>query len=404
MDRTYQILTNLSCNLACTYCYEHKVNKNNNAQDIVDFLHACFERDKDVPKPDGAIIDIIGGEPFMQPKLLLTAIETAAKLAERYERPYIISVSTNGTLFDKQINREIVEKYARHLAIGISIDGFQSQHDQHRIHAVTGEGSYEKAVAGLNYLKTLPLRELGIKATFTNETKHHYAKSMKHLVDIAGPRVGLSGNVTYEDIMDREEAIELANQQIELLEYWIEKGYHKSPVTHLQHIALDGYGPVAWQVDSRKLLEEDMAMRTDPERIRPWCGSAVFMTCLGFNRNVYGCNRFMTGQKDRHAIAKLEGRVLVPVESSTLVDEIKLQYLDYPEECVACPSKQSCASCAAAPYEEGDGTADDRKAYHKRKRQCGWTLSRILVSQWWKKRFGTYESQVPKCNCGHCNH
>ena len=81
MDRTYQILTNLSCNLACTYCYEHKVNKNNNAQDIVDFLHACFDRDKDLPKTEGAIIDIIGGEPFMQPKLLLTLLLLAWLLA-----------------------------------------------------------------------------------------------------------------------------------------------------------------------------------------------------------------------------------------------------------------------------------------------------------------------------------
>ncbi|EAA6449770.1 hypothetical protein DRA23_26620, partial [Salmonella enterica subsp. enterica] len=109
-QRTYQVVTNLSCNLDCEYCYERKYPRNNKAADIVDFLHACFERDKDIPNID-VIIDIIGGEPFMQPKLLLAAFETAEQLCKEHNRPYMFSISTNGTLLDRPLNREIVERW-----------------------------------------------------------------------------------------------------------------------------------------------------------------------------------------------------------------------------------------------------------------------------------------------------
>lgn len=403
MDLTYQIVTNYSCNLDCTYCYERKFPRNNDIDAVVDFLHACFERDKDVDKDCGAVIDVIGGEPFMQPKLLIAAFETAEALAKKYSRPWIIAVSTNGTLFDKEINQNIVKRWARRMSIGISIDGLPEQHDKYRIYASNGKGSYEQAVKGLNFLKTLPLKELGIKATFTNETKHHYAASMKHIIDLSEGRVHLAGNITYEDALPRSEAIWLANQQIEVLEYWISKGYHVAPKSQLAHLAGEGHGPIEWFPSNRDLLKIPEFL-TDPERVRPWCGSVKYMTCLGFDRKVYGCNRFLSPIQDRHVVYHLVGRTLVPNTECTLEKEIEVQYLDYPSSCVACPSKSMCASCAAAPYEHGEGSAADRKAYHAERRQCGWTMSRVLVLQWWKQRFGSYDDQTPPhaCDCPTC--
>jgi len=403
MDRTYQIVTNYSCNLDCTYCYERKFPRNNDEEAVVDFIHACFERDKHLPSTEGAIIDVIGGEPFMQPKLLIAAFETAEKLAKQYNRPWIIGISTNGTLFDKKINRDIVERWARNMSIGVSIDGLPEQHDKYRIYASTGKGSYDQVIKGFKYLQSQPLRELGVKATFTNETKLHFAASMKHIIDVTGGECHISGNITYEDVLPRSEAVWLANQQIEVLEYWISKGLHKNPKAMLGHLAGEGHGPVAWYPKERdKLIDE--AFRTDPERIRPWCGSVKWMTCLGFDRKVYGCNRFLSPIQDRHVVYHLVGRELVPNKDCTLEQEIEVQYLDYPDSCVACPSKSMCASCAAAPYEHGEGSAEDRKAYHAVRRQCGWTMSRVLVLQWWKQRFGTYDDQIPPhvCNCPSC--
>ncbi|EEC1649990.1 radical SAM protein [Salmonella enterica subsp. enterica serovar Chester] len=404
-QRTYQVVTNLSCNLDCEYCYERKYPRNNKAADIVDFLHACFERDKDIPNID-VIIDIIGGEPFMQPKLLLAAFETAEQLCKEHNRPYMFSISTNGTLLDRPLNREIVERWKDKLSIGVSIDGLPEVHDRYRIFTTSRQGSYEAAVRGYNYLKEVGIAELGIKATFTTETLPHYAASMKSLIDIAGGGT-ISGNVTYEDILPRSMATDIALQMIEVMDYWIEKGLHTNPRNVLSHIIPEGLDfRQIWDPDWRDKLLYDDTHRYNPERLRPFCGTLTFMTCLGFDRKVYGCNRFMSTVTSRSAVFELVGREFVSLDGGKLLEEIQTQYTNYPETCLGCPMKHGCGSCAAASYENGEGTLEDRKAYHAERRQCGWTTAKLMAAEYWRQRTGTvhasslHDSSV--CYCPKC--
>ena len=402
-DVTYQVVTNLSCNLDCEYCYERKFPRNNTLDACVDFIHACFDRDKDKPNVGGAIIDVIGGEPFLQPKLLIAIFETAEMLAARDNRPYIFSISTNGTLFNKQINRDIIKRWHHHISVGVSIDGLPESHDKFRIYTSTRKGSYDDAVSGYNWLKTQNLRELGVKATFTNETLPSYAAGMKHLIDITGGGM-VSGNVTYEDIIPRGDAPMLANQLIEVCEYWISKGLHLDSKNSIGQIVPAGMDMAnLMNPDKRDALKTNIEVRLDPDRVRPFCGSIKYMTCLGFDRQVYGCNRFMSTVTTRQAIAKLEGRTIVNLDQNNLAKEVEDQYLDYDDNCMVCPAKHICASCAAAPYEHKDGTREARREYHAERRQCGWTMAKILVGMWWKERFGTYEDQFDnKCQCPNC--
>ncbi|EKN0658979.1 radical SAM protein, partial [Salmonella enterica] len=373
--RTYQVVTNLSCNLDCEYCYERKYPRNNKVADVIDFIHACFERDKDIPNVE-VIIDIIGGEPFMQPKLLLAAFETAEKLCAEHNRPYMFSISTNGTLLDRPLNKEIIERWKDKLSIGVSIDGLPEVHDKYRIFTTTREGSYEAAVRGYNYLKSVGIAELGVKATFTIDTLPHYAASMKSLIDMSGGGT-ISGNVTYEDILPRHMALDIANQMMDVMDYWIEKGLHTNPRNTITHIIPDGLNFMAtWDPDWRDKLLHDDSVRLDPERLKPYCGTLTHMTCLGFDRKIYGCNRFMSTVTSRSAVAELVGREFVSLDGGKLLEEIQTQYTNYPETCLGCPMKHSCGSCAAASYENGEGTLEDRKAYHAERRQCGWTTAK----------------------------
>ena len=404
MDVTYQIVTNLSCNLDCDYCYERKFPRNNRVDDVVDFIHACFDRDKGKPGVDGAISVIIGGEPFLQPKLLIAAFETAEMLAARDNRPYMFSISTNGTLFDKPLNRSIIERWYRRLSIGVSIDGLPETHDRHRIFTTSRKGSYEKALEGYHYLKSMKINDLGIKATFTHDTLKHYAASMKSLIDQSGGGT-IYGNMIFEDIIPRDMALGISNQMIEVLEYWIDKGLHLDPTAEMGHISPRGMDVDAlWNPDWRdKLLHED-SVRYDPERLRPHCGTTVHMTCLGFDRNIYGCNRFMSTVTTRQAIAKLVGREIINTDGGKLLEEVKTQWQSYPDQCLGCPAKHICASCVAAAYENGDGEEDARKQYHSERRQCGWTTAKLLTAQWWERRFGSYKDQFEplSCNCYDC--
>ncbi|HHH4889569.1 TPA: radical SAM protein [Escherichia coli] len=403
--RTYQVVTNLSCNLDCEYCYERKYPRNNKVADVVDFIHACFERDKDIPNVE-VIIDIIGGEPFMQPKLLLAAFETAEKLCAEHNRPYMFSISTNGTLLDRPLNKEIIERWKDKLSIGVSIDGLPEVHDKYRIFTTTREGSYEAAVRGYNYLKSVGIAELGVKATFTIDTLPHYAASMKSLIDMSGGGT-ISGNVTYEDILPRHMALDIANQMMDVMDYWIEKGLHTNPRNTITHIIPDGLNFMAtWDPDWRDKLLHDDSVRLDPERLKPYCGTLTHMTCLGFDRKIYGCNRFMSTVTSRSAVAELVGREFVSLDGGKLLEEIQTQYTNYPETCLGCPMKHSCGSCAAASYENGEGTLEDRKAYHAERRQCGWTTAKLMAAEYWYQKTGTTRASdlhdKSMCYCSRC--
>ncbi|ECB4558240.1 radical SAM protein [Salmonella enterica subsp. enterica serovar Weltevreden] len=403
--RTYQVVTNLSCNLDCEYCYERKYPRNNKVADVIDFIHACFERDKDIPNVE-VIIDIIGGEPFMQPKLLLAAFETAEKLCAEHNRPYMFSISTNGTLLDRPLNKEIIERWKDKLSIGVSIDGLPEVHDKYRIFTTTREGSYEAAVRGYNYLKSVGIAELGVKATFTIDTLPHYAASMKSLIDMSGGGT-ISGNVTYEDILPRHMALDIANQMMDVMDYWIEKGLHTNPRNTITHIIPDGLNFMAtWDPDWRDKLLHDDSVRLDPERLKPYCGTLTHMTCLGFDRKIYGCNRFMSTVTSRSAVAELVGREFVSLDGGKLLEEIQTQYTNYPETCLGCPMKHSCGSCAAASYENGEGTLEDRKAYHAERRQCGWTTAKLMAAEYWYQKTGTTRASDlhdnSMCYCSRC--
>lgn len=403
--RTYQVVTNLSCNLDCEYCYERKYPRNNKVADVIDFIHACFERDKDIPNVE-VIIDIIGGEPFMQPKLLLAAFETAEKLCAEHNRPYMFSISTNGTLLDRPLNKEIIERWKDKLSIGVSIDGLPEVHDKYRIFTTTREGSYEAAVRGYNYLKSVGIAELGVKATFTIDTLPHYAACMKSLIDMSGGGT-ISGNVTYEDILPRHMALDIANQMMDVMDYWIEKGLHTNPRNTITHIIPDGLNFMAtWDPDWRDKLLHDDSVRLDPERLKPYCGTLTHMTCLGFDRKIYGCNRFMSTVTSRSAVAELVGREFVSLDGGKLLEEIQTQYTNYPETCLGCPMKHSCGSCAAASYENGEGTLEDRKAYHAERRQCGWTTAKLMAAEYWYQKTGTTRASdlhdKSMCYCSRC--
>lgn len=405
LKKTYQIVTNLSCNLDCEYCYERKYSRNNREEDIVDYLHACFERDKELGSST-AQIDIIGGEPFMQPKLLIAAFETAELLGKKYNRGFEFSISTNGTLFDKKINRDIVERWKDKLSIGVSIDGLPEQHDKYRIYTSTGKGSYSKAVEGYNYLKTVGLRNLGIKATFTLESLPYFAAGMKSIIDLCGDSAGtVSGNVVFEEVIPNHMAPFIACQMIEVIEHWESKGLHLDENNSIPHIIPEGFNfKVHWDPARRMALKQDVTEKNNPDRTGAFCGSLVYMTCLGFDRKIYGCNRFLSSVTTRNAVGELVDKTIVLSQDDRLLKELTNQFNDYPEHCKSCPIKTSCGNCAAAPYEHGDGGDEARKEYHSSKRQCGWTMAKTLVSEWFFARHGTYNYRdlVTKCSCFQC--
>ena len=133
-----------ACNLACTYCYEcHKTSRRmswETAKRIVDGLFAGEFVDNTAP---AIILDFIGGEPLLEIELIDKTVEYFKRKAFQLRHPwayyYMISISTNGVLFEDERVQEFIRKNYGHLSIGISIDGDKALHDSCRF--MTGQGA-----------------------------------------------------------------------------------------------------------------------------------------------------------------------------------------------------------------------------------------------------------------------
>jgi len=135
---------NNSCNFECRHCYS-RVETGEELDGAT--LRDCFER---VAKLGVMAVNFGGGEPLLRADLLEMA-EHAVSMKMR------VSMNSNGFFLDRTKAFEL--KQAGFAAVGISLDSHEaSVHDRFR----GVEGSHDRAVAALSYLK-----EAGIKTSLS---------------------------------------------------------------------------------------------------------------------------------------------------------------------------------------------------------------------------------------------
>ncbi len=212
LPKTYQILTNLDCNLNCTYCYEHKGRKHNDINAIKQFIdQAAQEPTKEI------YLDLIGGETLLYPELL----DEICSYTEAKNKPFLISLSTNGTLIaESQKVRDTLTKWKNNIALGFSIDGTKEIHDSCRKDK-NGKGSYDKAVQGWNWAKNIirPCR-LGVKATYCHKTINNYAEGVINLIKLGF--TDIAANTVFEEIWTMEDALTISQQMNIVTDYLFE--------------------------------------------------------------------------------------------------------------------------------------------------------------------------------------
>jgi uncharacterized protein len=147
------------CNLRCTYCYEsHDAHENGRtmskeaAKGIID---ALFEKEKLINYFDNethpvAILDLIGGEPFLNVEVMDYIVDYFRAKAFELNHPWFwyhkISISSNGIGYFRPEVQAFLEKNKNNVSCGISIDGNKELHDACRL-TPNGKGSYDMAIA-----------------------------------------------------------------------------------------------------------------------------------------------------------------------------------------------------------------------------------------------------------------
>ncbi|HEX2770084.1 MAG TPA: radical SAM protein, partial [Geobacteraceae bacterium] len=103
---TAQVLLNLDCNLACTYCYEGGMKgRHYISPETARLLAEMVERDH-ISRGKGVELSFYGGEPLMSLDLIVSISERLQKAAAAKGSGYSFTMVTNGTL----LTAAIVEK------------------------------------------------------------------------------------------------------------------------------------------------------------------------------------------------------------------------------------------------------------------------------------------------------
>ena len=217
-----------SCNLACTYCYEcHKSNRRmswETAKKIVDSLFEGKFVDNTAP---AIILDFIGGEPLLEIELIDKTVEYFKRKAFQLKHPwgyyYMISISTNGVLFDTPKVQEFIRKNYEHLSIGISIDGDKALHDSCRVFH-DGSGSYDVvSKAAKHLLRIYP--KAGTKVTLAPENLPHLVGAIQHLYRLGYHNI--PANCVFEDVWKEEHPQLFYDKLIELADWIIDNEIYK---------------------------------------------------------------------------------------------------------------------------------------------------------------------------------
>jgi len=145
------LLTTLSCNMQCTYCFEQGVeNSGNMSKDTADVLcDWLIERLSETHAPR-LFVTFFGGEPLVNESIITYVTE------KLYSRTKTIGVSlelaliTNGLLLSEQLINKLNEYGLKW--IKVTLDGDQETHDQMRPRK-GGHGSYQEIINKLLLIK-----------------------------------------------------------------------------------------------------------------------------------------------------------------------------------------------------------------------------------------------------------
>lgn len=356
MPREVTFIVTEACNLCCTYCYQH-----NKSARVMDFetakrcVDVLFEEDARNSKyinphdAHGLILDFIGGEPLLEIDLIDRIVDyflaRALELKHRWATQYMISMSTNGTLYFENNVQRFVKKHEGRVSIGVTIDGDRELHDMCRRYP-DGRGSYDDAAAAFDEL----LRrhgQTGTKLTLAPANIGYLAGAARNMFERFGIR-DLHANCVYEEGWDYSHARVLYEQLCSLSDWLLDNDLEARHRISLFNF--DRFRPLP------------------PERNENWCGGTGKMLAFGVDGVIYPCLRYAPASLGPGVKPLVVGDAAHGIER-TAEEKATCEMLrritrasQSTEECMACPIADGCAWCSAYCYER-NGTPDKRTTY-----------------------------------------
>ena len=258
-----------SCNLACTYCYEHYKTKNTMPLEVAKKII-----DDEMTKQDFSELvcfDFFGGEPFLEFEKIKTLVEYIKN--KKFDKPWELFVGTNGTLVHHEIQDWLIENLGV-VNCGLSLDGTKFMHDINR------SNSFDMIDLDF-FLKTYP--NIIIKMTVSIQTLPHIAEGVKflHQRGFKSITCNLAYGIDWSEPNNKET---LEKQLNELIEFYLENPSLK-PCSMLN-----------FPIESVCLTQQNTTQK--------FCGAGTQMHTYDVKGDMYPCHfftPFSAGEKSADA-------------------------------------------------------------------------------------------------------
>ena len=198
LEFMYLLLTD-SCNLRCDYCFEETpvaanfkpvLMNRETAKKSIDYFDRLVDKYGNPNRKK--IINLYGGEPFLNKRIVKYAVSYISELNKKhgFER-YEIVVVTNGTLIDEDMVCFLVRNQ---VSIGLSLDGPQDINGTHR--KSNGKKSFQKIMNAHRLLK-MHGAKFGISATLTPVVIDNFDRVLDFFIKDLGIKDGISFNILH---------------------------------------------------------------------------------------------------------------------------------------------------------------------------------------------------------------
>ena len=344
------------CNLRCSYCYQINKGKKivpiETGKKFIDLLLGDSEKNHYFYKGnvDSPIIDFIGGEPFLaidQISILTDYfVQRMIELDHPWLQYYMISITSNGTLYFDPKVQAYLESHMDKVSLGITVDGDKELHDSCRKFP-DGSGSYDKAIAAV-----LDWRERGheahpsTKLTIAPGNVRYLANANKHMIDLGFTRI--NENCVYENVWKPEDATILYQQLKETADYILNNDLESKESISI--FDLDWYKP--------KPEDEN----------RNWCGGDGSMVAVNPDGNIFNCLRFMESslgnEREPLIIGNVNRGIGVTEKDKANIHEMQCitRRSQSTDKCFYCPIAAGCAWCTGYNYQIF-GTCNKRSTF-----------------------------------------
>jgi uncharacterized protein len=181
-----------SCNLSCSYCYAARGSFAGAQPDPMQWevARAAIERLFNEVDPESPItIGLLGGEPFVNRRLVHQVVHYAAAEGNRRGLDVGFAVTTNGTL----LREEDVELLRKHrFAVTVSVDGGAQVQNLQRPLPVQRKGSYDLLYNATRTLLANPgLASIAARATVTR-LHFNLRERFEAILSLGFPEVGFA--------------------------------------------------------------------------------------------------------------------------------------------------------------------------------------------------------------------